>query len=129
MDVANLIISLISGAVGGNIAGKAVSEEKDLGPLANTILGLVGGGAGDFILKALGILAATGAATGMAANGAQPTGNELDIGTILANIGVSGATGAVLTAIITLLKTLSRKNNFFVFNGFWQQKPFLFFIP
>jgi uncharacterized membrane protein YeaQ/YmgE (transglycosylase-associated protein family) len=102
MDVINLIISLISGAVGGNVGGAAVSE-KNLGAIANTIIGLLGGGFGDFILKALGILAST-SATG------ATTGSELDIGTILANIGVSGVSGGVLTAIIALIKDAIAKN-------------------
>ena len=53
MDLLNLIISLISGAAGGNVAG-AVASDKNLGPIFNTIVGLIGGGAGEFILKALG---------------------------------------------------------------------------
>ncbi len=103
MDVVNLIISLISGAVGGNVGGAAVSE-KNLGAIANTIIGLLGGGLGDFILKALGVLASTSAAGGT-------TGSELDIGAILANIGVSGVSGGVLTAIIALIKDTMQKNN------------------
>lgn len=97
MDIVNLIISLVSGAVGGNLAGAATSD-KNLGPIFNTVAGLLGGGAGDFILKALGILASTQAAT--AATG----GSEFDIASLLANIGVSGASGAALTGIITLVK-------------------------
>jgi uncharacterized membrane protein YeaQ/YmgE (transglycosylase-associated protein family) len=105
MDILNLIITLVSGAIGGNVGGKAVSEEKNLGPLANTIIGLVGGGAGDFLLKSLGVLAATGAAT---ATGAS-TGSEFDIGSILANIGVSGVSGGVLTAVVALIKGAIQK--------------------
>lgn len=103
MDVVNLIISLISGAVGGNVAGAAMPE-KNLGGIGNTIAGLFGGGLGDLILKALGVLATAGAAS---ATGA--TGSELDIGTILANIGVSGVSGGALTAIIALIKSALEK--------------------
>lgn len=98
MDIVNLIIALISGAVGGNVAGAAMPE-KNLGTLGNTIAGLLGGGLGDFILRALGILASSSVA-----NAAGTTGSEFDLGTILANIGVGGVSGGVLTAIITLLK-------------------------
>lgn len=101
MDILNLIISLISGAVGGNVAGAALPE-KNLGTLANSVIGLLGGGAGDFILKALGILASAGAAGATAEHG-------LDIGSLLANIGVSGVSGGVLTAIITLIKSAIEK--------------------
>lgn len=101
MEIINLIISLISGAVGGNIAGAALPE-KNLGTIGNTVAGLIGGGAGDFILKALGVLATT-TATGAAGE------NALDLTSILANIGVSGVSGGVLTAIISLIKDAVQK--------------------
>jgi uncharacterized membrane protein YeaQ/YmgE (transglycosylase-associated protein family) len=102
MEIVSLIISLISGAVGGNLAGAAMSE-KNLGIIGNTIAGLIGGPVGDFIMKAVGVLAATGVATGTAA-ATGTTGHELDIGSILANIGVSGVSGGALTAVIALIK-------------------------
>jgi len=40
--IIGVIISLISGAVGGNIAG-GVLKEQSLGTVGNTIAGLVGG--------------------------------------------------------------------------------------
>ena len=101
MDIVNLIISLVSGAVGGNVAGSATAE-KNLGPLFNTIAGLIGGGAGDWILKALGVLASSSAAT--AAANTPASGSEFDLGTLLANIAVSGVSGGALTGIITLIK-------------------------
>lgn len=97
MDVVNLIISLVSGAVGGNLGGAATSE-KNLGAVANTIIGLIGGGGGELLLKALGVLATT-----TAASTAAP-GNELDIANLLTTIGVSGVSGGALTAIIALIK-------------------------
>jgi uncharacterized membrane protein YeaQ/YmgE (transglycosylase-associated protein family) len=99
MDIST-IISLVSGAVGGNIAGPAMSE-KNLGPIVNTIAGLIGGGAGEFILKAFGFFssaAATATTTGVAGGG------EMDWAHLLANIGVSGVSGGVLTAIIAAIK-------------------------
>lgn len=56
------IISLITGAIGGNVAG-AIFKNLTLGPLGNTIAGLVGGGAGTAILNAV-----TGSAAGVAAS-------------------------------------------------------------
>lgn len=100
MDIVNLIISLVSGAVGGNVAG-ATTSEKNLGPLFNTVAGIIGGGAGEFILKALGVIASTHATT---AAGAPATGSEFDITTLLTNIAVSGVSGGALTGIITLIK-------------------------
>ena len=49
------IISLISGIIGGNIAGSALKEQS-LGTLGNSIAGLVGGGLGGQLLSALGVL-------------------------------------------------------------------------
>lgn len=105
MDIVNLIISLVSGAVGGNIAGLA-TKDKNLGPVFNTIAGLIGGGAGDFILKSLGVLASTHATQ---VPGAAGAGAEFDIAALLANIGVSGVSGGALTAIATLIKETIQK--------------------
>ena len=46
----NLIIQLISGAVGGNVAGAAL-KDYSLGTLGNSIAGIVGGGVGGWILS------------------------------------------------------------------------------
>jgi uncharacterized membrane protein YeaQ/YmgE (transglycosylase-associated protein family) len=101
MEILPLIISLVSGAVGGNIAG-AIMTEKNLGVIANTIIGLIGGGAGEFILKALGVLASTSAAGG---------GGDLNLTSILTSIGASGASGGVLTAIIAFIKSAMQKKS------------------
>ena len=91
MDMVSLIISLISGAVGGNIAGAAM-KEKSLGVLGNSIAGIVGGGIGSWILSAMGVLK-------MAAGA-----GALDVGSIIGNIAGSGVGGAVLMLIIGLIK-------------------------
>jgi hypothetical protein len=104
MDIVNIIISLVSGIVGGNIAGASMGD-KSLGAAGNSVTGILGGGAGGFILKLLGILggAATGAAaTGGAAAGAPGIG---ELGQILSNVGGSGVGGAVLTIIVALIKS------------------------
>lgn len=97
-NTVNIIISLISGVIGGNIAGSSMPE-KNLGAIGNSIAGLVGGGAGDFILKALGIIA-----TASAAGQGAAAGGSLDLTSILASIGVGGVSGGVLTAIIAFIK-------------------------
>lgn len=102
MDIVNLVISLLSGAVGGNVAGAALPE-KNLGAIANTIAGLVGGGLGDFILKAAGILATT--STAAAGGGAE----HLDLTSILGTIAASGVSGGALTAIIAFIKDALQK--------------------
>jgi uncharacterized membrane protein YeaQ/YmgE (transglycosylase-associated protein family) len=45
MDITNLIVEAVSGAVGGNVAG-AVMKDKSLGAIGNSIAGIVGGGIG-----------------------------------------------------------------------------------
>ena len=42
MDIISLIINLISGAVGGNIAG-SVLKDQSLGTMGNSIAGILGG--------------------------------------------------------------------------------------
>ncbi len=87
-----LIINLIAGAVGGNAAGKA-SPNLDLGTIGNTIAGLVGGGVLGQLVTLL-IPAVTAAAQ---------SGN-LSVGGVITQIISGGAGGAILTAIIGLVK-------------------------
>jgi uncharacterized membrane protein YeaQ/YmgE (transglycosylase-associated protein family) len=89
MDITSLIISLISGAVGGNVAGAALKDQS-LGTLGNSLAGILGGGVGSVILQALGVLAAGG--------------GVLDLGTIRGNIASGGVGGGLLMVIIGLLK-------------------------
>lgn len=98
MDIINTIIALISGAVGGNIAGAAM-KQKNLGVILNTIGGLIGGGLGEFLLKAAGIITAAQAGPG----------GELDITSILASVVGGGVGGGALTGIITMIKDAMEK--------------------
>lgn len=106
MDVETIstIISLISGAVGGNVAGAAMPQ-KSMGGIVNTIAGLIGGGVGEFILKAFGVISAMTATTAAGA----PTGHELDFAQILSSIAAGGVSGGVLTGIITAIKDAIKK--------------------
>ena len=81
MDIVSLIISLLSGVAGGNLAGAAM-KEKDLGGLGNTIVGLIGGGAGGSLLQMLETLHKSGVTDAIG----HAAGSGLDIGSILANI-------------------------------------------
>lgn len=103
MDLVNLAITLLSGVAGGNLAGVAL-KEKSLGTAGNSVVGAVGGGTGNWLLHLLGVLATT--ASTAAASGTLPVpGTEgLDIGALLGNIAGSGAGGAILTAIVAILK-------------------------
>jgi uncharacterized membrane protein YeaQ/YmgE (transglycosylase-associated protein family) len=91
----NLIIQLISGAVGGNIAGSAM-KDYSLGTLGNSIAGIVGGGIGGQILSALVPALA------------QQAGS-MDIGAIVGQIAGGGVGGAVLMIIVGMLKNMMAK--------------------
>ena len=92
--IIGLIIQLVAGGVGGNIAGAAL-KQYDLGMIGNTIPGVVGGGVGAQII---GVLIGGGAnATGAAAGG-------LDIGSIIGQIASGGVGGGVLMVIVGLIK-------------------------
>ena len=88
MDTTSLIINLISGAVGGNAAGKAMPD-KSLGTLGDSLAGLVGGGVGGSIIQALVPALAQGGG---------------DLGAILGNVAGGGVGGALLMGIISLIK-------------------------
>ena len=62
MDIWAIVIQLISGAPGGNIAG-SVLKSFNLGPIGNSIVGIPGGGLGGQLLSLMGAGGA-GVATG-----------------------------------------------------------------
>ena len=95
MNITSLIIELVSGAVGGNVAGAAM-KENSLGTVGNSIAGIIGGGLGGTILQSVMGAGATG-------------GGSLDMTTILSNIGGGGGGGAILMAIIGLIKNQMAK--------------------
>jgi len=92
----NLIIQLLSGAVGGNLAGNLL-KKYDLGTLGNSIVGIIGGGLGG---QLLGMLTGTGAA---AATGG------LDLGAIISSIAGGGVGGGILMAVIGIIRTAMTK--------------------
>ena len=85
----SLIINLLSGAVGGNVAG-ALMKNFSLGTLGNSIVGILGGGIGGQVLNMLG----------MAAGG----DGSLDIGNIVSSVGAGGVGGGILLAVIGVVK-------------------------
>jgi hypothetical protein len=87
------IIQLIAGAVGGNAAG-GLLKNISLGPLGNTIAGAAGGGIGGSILS--GLIPALGSA----ASGA----GGFDIGAMAGQLAGGGITGAIVTAVVGLIK-------------------------
>jgi hypothetical protein len=92
--IVGLIIQLIAGGVGGNIAGSAL-KQYDLGAVGNTIAGVIGGGVGAQIIGAL-----VGGGAGAATAG---TGG-LDIGSIIGQIASGGVGGGILMVIVGLIK-------------------------
>lgn len=92
-----LIISLVAGAVGGNLVG-AAAPKLSLGTLGNSISGIVGGGLGGQILAMLG-------AGGMA----DAAGGGLDLGSIIGALASGGVGGGVIMAVIGVLRSMMAK--------------------
>ena len=63
-----IIIQLVSGAVGGNVAGAAL-KNISLGPVGNSIAGIVGGGIGGQLLSFIGAGGLDGIAGSLASGG------------------------------------------------------------
>jgi hypothetical protein len=95
MNIVALIIQLVSGAAGGNIAGSLL-KKLDLGPVGNSIVGILGGGLGGQIL-------------GMLTAGAAPAAGAMDIASILSSVAGGGVGGALLMAIIGAIKSAMNK--------------------
>ena len=91
-----IIIQLLGGAIGGNIAG-GLLKNLSLGTLGNSLVGILGGGLGGQILSALGVLSG------------GDGGGSLDLASIATNLATSGTGGAVLMGIIGLLKKVFSK--------------------
>ena len=71
MNIVSLIIQLVTGAIGGNVAGAAL-KNYNLGPLGNSLAGIVGGGIGGQILSAV-LGGSAGAAAAGAAGSMDPS--------------------------------------------------------
>jgi uncharacterized membrane protein YeaQ/YmgE (transglycosylase-associated protein family) len=95
MDIATLLIQLIAGALGGNIAGSLL-KNLSLGTLGNTIAGIVGGGLGGQILGTLFNLPDIG-------------GGPLDLMSVLTQIASGGIGGGILMIIVGILRGLVAK--------------------
>lgn len=82
-----LITSLISGGVGGNLAGMLM-KKFSLGPIWNTVVGIIGGAGGMQILEMINMAGSSG---------------------MIANIAGSAVGGGVLMAIVGLVKDAMAK--------------------
>ncbi|WP_047541157.1 hypothetical protein [Methylotenera versatilis] len=94
MDLA-LIIQLVSGAVGGNVAG-GLLKDVSLGTLGNSLVGILGGGLGGQLLSMLGV------------GGAEAAGS-VDIASIVSQVAGGGVGGGVLLVIVGLIKNALAK--------------------
>lgn len=97
MDFTSLAIQLVSGAVGGNAAGAAL-KKLSLGTLGNSIVGILGGGLGGQILGMLGM-------------GGTEAAGSADMSSILSSVAGGGVGGAVLLAIVGVIKQAMGKKS------------------
>lgn len=81
------LTSLLSGAVGGNVAG-ALLKDKSLGTMWNSVAGVLGGGLGGQLLGAIGL---------------APGGG------MIGNVASSAIGGAVVMAIVGFVKKMMGK--------------------
>jgi len=95
----DLIMQLAGGALGGNAAGKAM-KENSMGPMLNSIVGLLGGFGGSKLLAMIPALA------GLLGGGG---GEGMDIGAMLGGLVGGGVGGGVLTAVIGMIKNAMSK--------------------
>lgn len=93
-----LIIQLVSGALGGNVAGSLL-KNLSLGTLGNSITGAVGGGLGGTVLGPM----LTGGAAVMGADGG------LDMAALLSQVVSGGAGGGILMAVIGMIRSMMSK--------------------
>ena len=87
-----MIISLLGGALGGNLAGNMM-KNYSMGTLWNSVVGILGGGLGCYLLCAVCPPMAEACNSG-----------SLDIGSILTSVAGGGVGGGVLLAIIGMVK-------------------------
>jgi uncharacterized membrane protein YeaQ/YmgE (transglycosylase-associated protein family) len=99
-----LIIQLIAGAVGGNVAG-ALLKDQSLGTLGNSNAGIVGGGIGGQILGVV-----TGGAPAEVADAAAAVASGgLDIGAIISSVAGGGIGGGLLMVLAGYVKKAMAK--------------------
>lgn len=96
MSYLPLIIQLLSGAAGGNVAG-SLMKGSSLGTLGNSVAGIAGGGLGGTILGMLGLGAD------------QATGGALDVSSIVSSLAGGGVGGGAVMAIIGMIKSAMNK--------------------
>jgi uncharacterized membrane protein YeaQ/YmgE (transglycosylase-associated protein family) len=94
MDIVTLLVQLISGAVGGNIAG-SLMKKFSLGTVGNSIVGILGGGLGGLVLHSLGVGTGSGG---------------VDVGSVIGSIAGGGVGGGVLLTIVGAIRSAMGKS-------------------
>jgi len=89
VDFTNLLVPLICGAVGGNLAAGAIPQ-RSLGIVGNSLAGIFGVGIGGSLLHALGLFATLDAGGGL--------------GSILGQVASGGVGGVVVLLAVALVK-------------------------
>lgn len=83
-----IIIQLVAGAIGGNLAGSSM-KGRSLGGTGNAVAGALGGLGGGQLLGLLGVAGGAGG---------------LDVGSIVSDVVGGGAGGAIVTALVGMLR-------------------------
>jgi len=94
MDIVTLLVQLVSGAVGGNVAAN-IMKKLSLGSVGNSVVGILGGGLGGVLLSSLGV-------------GTAPGG--IDAASVIGSIAAGGAGGGVLLAIVGAVRNAMGKS-------------------
>ncbi|QDP00504.1 hypothetical protein [Thalassotalea sp. PS06] len=94
MEFIPLIIQLVSGALGGNLAG-SIFQNFSLGTLGNSIVGILGGGLGGQLLSMIGV--SMGGDSGM------------DLASIIGSVASGAVGGGVLMTIFGMVRALFGK--------------------
>ncbi len=94
----SILINLISGAVGGNVAG-GLLKKMSLGTIGNSLSGIAGGGIGGWLLNS--VLGLGGAAGGSIM--------DAGIGAIVSQIAGGGVGGGAVMVIVSLLRRMFAK--------------------
>ena len=87
-SLVNVILALVAGAIGGNVVGSML-RQYNLGPLGNSIAGILGGGLGGEVLS-------------MILSGGAVDASSVD--SFLAQIIGGGVGGGLLMAIVGILR-------------------------
>src|SRR4029453_14798514 len=90
-SIVDLIIQLLAGAAGGNVVGSLL-KQYSLGPLGNSIAGIIGGGLGGQLLGMVLGAGATGSSGG------------LDIGSLITQIAGGRVGGGVLMVLAGMIR-------------------------